>query len=165
MNNHFYQNGVWTPKAKILCLSCHGPNFPDRHFNEKDWKMLQRPIPLQPENWITPCDRCNELCQMEKPIAFENNMVRQLRRQGIHAYMAQTGSMYHAVHIKKRNYQKEEVVDGIIPHYLMTYDFNGEGSYRLQDQEAKDIYVTEDPISMFKHCLNLKEYLEVINND
>lgn len=130
------KQGVWTPTAAVICVTCHGPHFKDTVYQGNQWERMQAPMELKPQNMITFCDHCGESIQIEKSIAGEHELMKLIRNLGIYASMWQTGGMNSAVGIEKADYNKEEVRDEVIPHFLITYNFEGDGRYVITDENG-----------------------------
>lgn len=147
-----YLRGVWTPKATILCLPCHGPEFPFGTHEPEKWAEMVKRQELNENMDITYCDRCGRSLQLYTTIATENNFVFTLKsHKRIKAKMAQTGGMNSAAEI--------ETVDG---WYYATFDFDGDKSWWLQryNEDGEDMgeeyrFVTKDVVELIDHIESL----------
>lgn len=163
MANNLVKEGVWTPTAAVLCLACHGPQFREKVFGDLEWQAMTSPLPIERNNRITYCDHCGDPIQIQASICGEHNLMRDLRKEGIDANMWQTGGMNSAVGITKSQYKLEDVIDEIIPHYLITYDSDGDNRYVLIDETHQTTFSTESATHMFLHILSLKDCLAKID--
>lgn len=117
------KRGVWMPTAAVLCLECHGPNFP-RYSHDpfsEEWEELIRPTEIEEGKAVTFCDRCREDIQVYESVAFEHNMVGLLQRNGVKAEMEQTGGMNSAgsVFCTDNNF------------YLFTFNMDGDNEWGI----------------------------------
>lgn len=81
------------PTADILCLECHGPEFPQKSYVPDEWKHLLEPMPLKEGFGVTFCDKCRTDIQIDESASAEHNLVDHLQKLGVEATMAQTGGM------------------------------------------------------------------------
>lgn len=162
ISRNMVKEGVWTPTAAVLCLACHGPNFKRKVYEGLEWEIIKAPVAMEPGNNITYCDHCGDPIQINASICGEHNLMRDLRKEGIDANMWQTGGMCSAVGITKRIYKPEDVVDEIIPHFLITYDVDGDNQYVLIDETNQTVFSTESATKIFQYVLAEKDSLEKI---
>lgn len=148
--------GVFMPTARILCLECHGPNFPRKQFDpsSEEWERQITPQPMEEHHEMTFCDQCGEDIQMEESIAREHNLVKALKDRGYAAYMEQTGGMNDAGSV--------ETTDG--GYYMFTYNFNGDDGWWLirydedgDPVDSVDQYSTYSDVAILEHILRQKD--------
>lgn len=92
--------GIWTPRAEVLCLSCHGRRaWNGRKVPDDDtWQRRNDPVRTEPEEAETRCDRCGRSIVVGEEVAALHGVRNALRAAGIRgAVMEQTGGMCAAV--------------------------------------------------------------------
>ena len=125
-------SGVWTPWAQVLCHECHGNDGP-RALTEEQFQKMLEPRPLQQGNAQTFCDGCGADVQVSRGLAAEHNLVRELRDQGIHAVMEQTGGMMSAcsIEVAPELRQGNGGNDPGLSEVLITNNDMGRGEYNV----------------------------------
>lgn len=159
-----YKLGVWTPRAVVLCVECHGPKFPSNTFDTDSdkWKSLIGLNVFDKENnTVTTCDRCNDPLQIENSVGLEHKLAKELRAAGIKAEMWQTGGMNSACGIDKVRPSGKEDTEGL--YYLITYDFDGDGMFWLCGYDEECNYIDNETFcttsfnEMRDHVLKLQD--------
>lgn len=181
------KKGIWTPWALVVCYECHGPKFPrtratanglenyDHELLASEWIEATTPKEIMEDYDVTFCDQCGQAIQTYRSVANEHNMVKKLREAGKHAEMWQTGGMCSGVGIiRKFDRLLDEGEES--PHYLATYDFDGDGLWLfgkydengewIEDSEDAPVIKTFD--EAFKYIMSfddVAEYKGDVQND
>lgn len=113
--------GIWTPEAKVLCISCHGPRVWNGRpvMSEEAWQQRTKPVQADADEAEARCDRCGRGVVVAKEVAALQGVCLALRAAGLsRAAMEQTGGMCAAVLIPMQDGGRvqvyaDEAADGV----------------------------------------------------